>query len=736
MSQVPSNDGSGWITPVIDEFAKRQEKAQEAVEFAFPLIASSIHAEEIIAAVDSVLSNQFTMSVKVREFEKKFAEKVGSPFAVMCNSGSSGNLLAFAAVFNKIRANKVKVGSEVLIPAVCWSTSLWPILQMGMKPVFVDVDPLTLNMSTLDLQAKITPNSVAVCMVHVLGNTCDMKKLMNIVNQNNLVLIEDTCESLGSTYEGKGLGTFGDFGSYSFYFSHHITTGEGGMVTCKTREDADLLRCLRAHGWSREQSDKGAIHAGNPQIDPRFCFINLGYNLRPTEIAGALGLCQLQRLDSMNSNRKANRARLMTSIKSHSKWESQLIFPEASPGSDPAWFGFVGILNPNMEYLHKEYLEHLTSRGIENRPIISGNFVNQPAVRTLGLTDVVKDNKFPGADYIGKCGFFIGIHTYPLSESQISYLTESLLDFDFKKECIMVTGGTGIVGSAVQEFVQNSEAENKRKWIFLSSKDGDLRDIEKVEELFRHYKPQRVIHLAAKLMAGNSMDTYGASLLQDNIRMDMNVLSCAHRHSVHKVVSLLSSFAYPQDAPIPLVETDLHSGPCHPAYEAYGSAKRQLEILTRSYRMQFGSNFVTILPTNILGKRKDLRVNGPVVESLIAKAINAKETNTPFVCRGSGKPVRQFCYAPDLARVLVWALDSYDDNDPLNVAGEEISIKELSESIASLINVQSEVIYDLSYSDGPLKRTVSTKKFEKLYPTFIMTEFTAALESIIRGLTL
>ena len=507
MSKQDSNQGPNWIIAITEEFKRRNEcnLKENSSENVFPLIASSIYSEEIIAAVDSVLSSQFTMSIKVREFEKKFAEKVGSPFAVMCNSGSSANLLSFAAVFNKLRSSKVKVGSEVLIPAVCWSTSLWPIVQMGLKPVFVDVDPLTLNINIRDLQAKITPSSVAICLVHVLGNTCNMDDLMKIVNQHSLVLIEDTCESLGSTYRDKALGTFGDFGTFSFYFSHHITTGEGGMVTCKTQEDADLLKCLRAHGWSREQSNKEVIHAENPHVDPRFCFINLGYNLRPTEIAGALGLCQLQRLDSMNSNRKANRARLITSIKSDPRWDSQFVFPEAPENSDPAWFGFVGILQRGMEYLQKDYLKHLSSRGIENRPIISGNFITQPAIKTLGLDHALKDETFPGADYLGSCGFFIGIHTYPLTKKQIAYLTDSILDFDFKRECIMVTGGSGIVGSALKEFVQNSEAEKVRKWIFLSSKDGDLRDIAATDELFRHHKPIKVIHLAVKLMAGGDM---------------------------------------------------------------------------------------------------------------------------------------------------------------------------------------------------------------------------------------
>jgi GDP-L-fucose synthase len=237
-------------------------------------------------------------------------------------------------------------------------------------------------------------------------------------------------------------------------------------------------------------------------------------------------------------------------------------------------------------------------------------------------------------------------------------------------------------------------------------------------------------------MAGGDMGTYGASLLHDNVRMDGNVLYCAQKYGATKVVSLLSSFAYPKDASIPLSEKDLHEGSCHPSYEAYGNAKRQLEILSRSYRKQYGLDSITILPTNILGKKKVLRTDGPVVESLIAKAIISLESNTPFVCRGSGKPVRQFCYSEDIAKVILWALDSYSDGAPLNVAGPEISIKELAEQIALLLGLKREVVFDSSYSDGPLKRTVSTEKLRRLWPEFQSTDFIIALKEILRDVNI
>lgn len=301
---------------------------------------------------------------------------------------------------------------------------------MGLVPVFVDVDVMTMNVSLHDLKKKITKRTRAFLAVHVLGNMCAMDELTQLCVQHDLILIEDTCESLGSTYNGRYVGTFGRFGTFSFYFSHHITTGEGGMVVCQTQEDADLLRCLRAHGWTRELSNKENFHDAHPNIDSRFMFVNVGYNLRPMEISGAIGICQLLRLDAMNNCRRANREKLLSSLKAHSMWHGQFRFPLASSkSSNPAWFGFVVILRQDLHRSLSQYLQYLTQHGIENRPIISGNFVHQPAIRALGLS--VDPDGYPGADELGTCGFFIGVHTYRLSDAQVRYLTDTMLAFDF-----------------------------------------------------------------------------------------------------------------------------------------------------------------------------------------------------------------------------------------------------------------------------------------------------------------
>ncbi len=417
-----------WQSAVTEAWNQKL-KAQKRDDNYFPLIDQTFDAEEIVAVMDVVMSSQLTMSERVRTFEKQFAAYVGAPYAVMVNSGSSANLLAFAVAANTLRKEHLKVGDEVLVPAVCWSTSVWPIVQMGLKPVFVDVDPQTLNMSLRDVEKKLSPRTKAVLAVHILGNCTNMSELTKLTQDKGLILIEDTCESLGSTYSNKKLGSIGDFGTYSFYYSHHMTTGEGGMVVCKTLEDYDLLKCLRAHGWSRELSNKADLEKQYSEVDSRFLFVNVGYNVRPMEMQAALGLCQLKKLETMNHFRVENRAKLISALKAHPKWNEQFIFTQASEHTSPIWFGFCALLGEKYVGKRSEFLSYLSSNGIENRPVVSGNFVRQPALSMLGLK--LKPEDFPGAEEIHESGFFIGLHTTALTEAQISRLCDVFLSFSF-----------------------------------------------------------------------------------------------------------------------------------------------------------------------------------------------------------------------------------------------------------------------------------------------------------------
>ena len=392
----------------------------------FPLVDASYDNQEIISCIGTLLGGQLTMGAKVRQFESEFARHCGAPYAVMVNSGSSANLLALSALVNPLRGVRLKAGDRVAVPAVCWSTSLWPIIQMGLVPVLVDVDPQTLNLSIPSLQAALRQHALkAVLMVHVLGNSTDMAALIDLAARHDLLLIEDTCESLGSTFEGRMLGTLGSFGTFSFYFSHHMTTIEGGMVLAQTEADYDLLKCLRAHGWSREQSNRPALEAQNRHIDPRFLFINVGYNLRPMEIQAAFGLEQLTRLDEMNRCRRANVLSIRQAFQRHPRWRDQLLFPQATRGLDACWFGFPFLVAPSLDFDYARFTRALLDHGVDTRPIVSGNMALQPAVRhfnvDLGL------GPFHGAQAVHERGLFIGCHARPLPAATIERLVDLIL---------------------------------------------------------------------------------------------------------------------------------------------------------------------------------------------------------------------------------------------------------------------------------------------------------------------
>jgi CDP-6-deoxy-D-xylo-4-hexulose-3-dehydrase len=224
------------------------------------------------------------------------------------------------------KKNRLLPGDEVIIPVVCWSTSLWPIVQFGLKPVFVDIDPNNLNIDIEKLKKAITKKTKAIFCVHVLGVSADMFKIIEIAKNNNLIIIEDTCESFGSKYNNKLLGTFGDVSTFSFYYSHQITSGEGGMILCKNLEDYEILYALRAHGWSRNPITQKKIQKKYPHLDPRFIFINSGYNLRPTEIQAALAASQFKRKDIFKMNREYNKNKIIYEVYKSKKYTNQIQF--------------------------------------------------------------------------------------------------------------------------------------------------------------------------------------------------------------------------------------------------------------------------------------------------------------------------------------------------------------------------------------------------------------------------
>lgn len=390
----------------------------------FPLGQNVHDSDDILNMINVLTSGKFTMGEQVSNFEEQFAEYIGVKHALMVNSGSSANLIALSVLTNYKCTNRLLPGDEVLVPALCWSTSVFPIIQCNLIPVFVDSSPVSLNIDLDDLERKITEKTKAILLVHVLGNCTDMNRLLKIVQKYNLLLVEDTCESLGSKYNDKYLGTFGDIGTYSFYYSHHITTMEGGMVVCNDDSHYELMKCLRAHGWSRNLKDKDIIQSNNPDLDSRFTFVNLGYNVRPMEIQAAMGMGQLNKLRAKNDNRKDNYRRIKNKVESDSR-NTFISFPQETIDADIAWFGVTLFLKDNISLSH--YLNYLTQNGVENRPIITGNMVRQPVIKDLYPT--LKAEDFPGAEKCHFNGLFIGLSSAPMSDSLIQELTDILLNY-------------------------------------------------------------------------------------------------------------------------------------------------------------------------------------------------------------------------------------------------------------------------------------------------------------------
>ena len=333
--------------------------------------------DEVVAALEPMLTTRVTMGEEVRIFEKQYAEKFGHAYGVMNNSGSSANLLAISALANPLTKNCLKAGDEVIVPALSWSTTIFPLIQNNLVPVLVDCDPRTLNIDLHQLKEAISNKTKAIMLVHVYGNPTNMDEVMEIADKYGLQVIEDSCESMGASYKDKAVGTYGRVGTFSFYFSHHITTLEGGICVTDDFELTENMRALRAHGWSREM-DKHHKHVeAHPDIDPRFIFVNLGYNLRPTECQAKMGQVQLMKLDGFIQRRVENHKYYKEKL---SKYNDIFQFQCVPEEGQPSWFGFTMVVKDGSGVEVRELSEFLKSRNIENRPIIAGNMSRHPVM--------------------------------------------------------------------------------------------------------------------------------------------------------------------------------------------------------------------------------------------------------------------------------------------------------------------------------------------------------------------
>jgi CDP-6-deoxy-D-xylo-4-hexulose-3-dehydrase len=379
--------------------------------YKFPLATASWGSEELEAMQRVIASGMFTMGANVQAFERDFAQYISSRYCVMVNSGSSANLLMVAALFyTKNPLLKLKRGDEVIVPAVSWSTTYYPLYQYGLKIKFVDIDLNTLNYDLDQLEQAVTDKTRAIMAVNLLGNPNDFDRIQTIIGGRNIVLMEDNCESMGAAYQGKMAGTFGVMGTFSSFFSHHISTMEGGLIVTDDEELYQILLSLRAHGWTRNLPKHNLV-CGEKSDDPfeeSFRFVLPGYNVRPLELEGALGVEQVKRLPQMVAERRKNGQLLQTALSNHPDILIQQEIGESS------WFGFSLVIRPNSTLTRKALVAKLNALGFECRPIVAGNFAKNEVVNYFNseVHGVLKN-----ADHIDQNGLFVGNHHFPIPDA-------------------------------------------------------------------------------------------------------------------------------------------------------------------------------------------------------------------------------------------------------------------------------------------------------------------------------
>ena len=362
----------------------------------YRLSSSSWNKAEIAAIHKVIKSDRYTMGKNTSLFENKFKNIHNKKFAVMVNSGSSANLLMIAAL-NFFSKKKLKPGDEVIVPAVSWSTTYFPLQQYGIKLVFVDVSIDTFNIDPKKIENAITKKTKAIFAVSLYGNPCNFEEILKICKKNNLILLEDNCESLGAKYKKKLTGTFGLMSSFSFFFSHHISTMEGGMILTDNKELYQILLCLRSHGWTRSLPKKNLI-SGKKSKDAfydLFNFVLPGYNIRPLEMSAAIGLEQLKKLNNLIEGRRKNALYFKKKISNITNLKIQ------TENSFSSWFSFGTIYNGS----RKNLLKKLTSKKIEYRPVVAGNFTKNIAIKYFNYRI---SGKLVNADIIHKKGITFG----------------------------------------------------------------------------------------------------------------------------------------------------------------------------------------------------------------------------------------------------------------------------------------------------------------------------------------
>ncbi len=396
-----------------------------------PLMKPYYDHLEIMQVVDSLLKKNLTLNQsngnKVAVFEDLWKGYIGKKEGILVNSGSSANLLALQLLRNPLVPNCIQIGSEIITPALTWTTTVSPIWAVGCKPVFVDVDLNSYAIDPIEIEKAITPKTRAILLVHLLGYPSDMEKIMALAKKHNLFVIEDCCEAHGAEFNGKKVGSFGDLATFSFFFSHHLTTIEGGMVLTDDANHAELIRTMRSQGVIRNcrNEEYKNSYFNNPKykhIQKAYLFSNIGFNLRPTELNGGFGIEQFKKFPTILAARKHNAEFFIRELSSYSDW---IRLPNVPHNVKHAWFSLPIYITENAPFTRAELEEFLNKKGIETRQIMTGDVTSQPAVEIFESRTVgdLKNTKL-----IHKNAFFFGNHP-GIGEPERQYVLDCFKEF-------------------------------------------------------------------------------------------------------------------------------------------------------------------------------------------------------------------------------------------------------------------------------------------------------------------